>query len=58
MTHEIVSTGAAAWWQMVRLPRAGAVADQDARLMDALAVLRGVENVMLSENTGEAGADV
>lgn len=53
MTHEIVTSLAGARWQLARLPRAGAVADQDARLMAALAVLCSVENAMLAEESAE-----
>jgi hypothetical protein len=52
LTHELeVSTvgTAGARWRLVRLPDAGSLADQDAKLMFGLEYLRGIENELIHE---------
>jgi hypothetical protein len=46
-THELTPTAGGVMWHRIALPAAGAVGDQDAKLMDALDYLRTVTNKLL-----------
>lgn len=46
-THEIDAGFGVARWRRIGLPGAGALGEQDARLMEALDLLRDVHNDML-----------
>ena len=54
LTHEVEAVGlGGAVWRLVRLPRAGGLGDQDARLMRALEHARGVANHLLARRRAE-----
>ena len=56
-THELTGTFGAVWWSMVRLPRAGAMGQQDARLMAGLEVVRNLKNRMLMSEQRKGDPD-
>ena len=49
-THELALTGFGAYWRLAWLPGPGSVGEQDAWLLEGLAVTRGLMQAVLVEN--------
>jgi hypothetical protein len=48
LTHQLRSGPGWAMWQLEKLPAAGGIEDQPAKLMEALAIIAGEENAALA----------
>ncbi len=49
LTHQLVAQFGTAYWMRTALPQAGGIGEQDARLMDALEVLRSVHDQVVAD---------
>jgi len=52
-THELTLADGRAWWRRTGLPGPGSVGDQNARLMEALDILRQVHDDLLRQRPRE-----